>query len=199
MLSNQSIKIRIWFIIQQNSTVTSIRFIQQIVQFNWSFFYLFICSTYFFDNCTNQYLFTRQLFQRLHEYFTHYNSKKILKYTNLQIKLTCSFQFRSKQFIDSFVRINIYLSFVRQFFSEIARASFSLQFEIFDQNIRVCKSNRRVFSVLDRECTSWICIENFHSKQFSIRSSWIFLRNFRRKQFSFHRENVEIQTHTKKN
>ena len=78
--------------------------------------------------------------------------------------------FVSVQKNDSIKSSILFYLFVRQFSSEIARTSFSLQFEILDQNIRVCKSNRRVFSVLDRKCTSWICIENFRLKQFSFLS-----------------------------
>ena len=194
VLSNQSIRSQYLIHHIAKSIVISINTILFNKSYNFIDRFFIICSTYFFDNCTSQhlsiYLFARQFFQRLHEHFTHYNSKKILNYTRSSIKLTRFFQFRSKRFIDSFVN--------NSFFSEFAR-TFSSQSEIFDQNIRVCKSNRRVFSVFDRECTSLICIENLHSKQFSIRSSWnillswVSLRNVHRKQLSFVRRNRRLQ------
>ena len=101
----------------QNQLLHQYDFIQ-IVQFHWSFFYHLLdihihsiiarINIYLFI-----YLFVRQFLQELHEYSIHYSQRKILKHTRLQIKLTCSFQFRSKQLIDSFVRISIYLSFAR--------------------------------------------------------------------------------------
>ena len=62
ILSNQSIKIRIWFI-NCKINCSSVRFYStsRIISL---IVFLSICSTYFFDNCTNQkhLLFTRQFF-----------------------------------------------------------------------------------------------------------------------------------------
>ena len=38
------------------------------------------------ESSTFIYLFARQLLQQLHEYHIHYSSRKILKYTRLQVK-----------------------------------------------------------------------------------------------------------------
>ena len=145
---------------------------------HWSFFYLNSL-----DNCTSQHSFIHlfdNFFQRLHEYF----SLQFFFFDEIFVENVCVCQsnrfvlFVSVQKSDSIKSSISFYLFVRQSFSKIVRASFSLQFEIFDQNIRVCKSNRRVFSVFDRKCTSWICIENFRLKQFSFlsrKSNFLFL------------------------
>ena len=77
--------------------------------------FLFICSTYFFDNCTNQhifiYLFVRQFFQRLHEYSIHYNSKKILKIHAIANQINVFFS-SSFETVFRFVRQHHFFSFI---------------------------------------------------------------------------------------
>ena len=150
--------------------------------------FFIICSTYFFDNCTSQniYLIVRQLFQRLHEYYTHYNSRKILKYTRLQTKLTCFFSI-SFETIHRFVRSHLHLSiYLFNNFQKSFEHSFLSQFEIFDENVHVCTSNRFVFSFFVQKISisisirsSWISLRNRFQKQLLIDRSWLFLhRNF---------------------
>ena len=84
--------------------------------------------------------FNFTLFQQLHEHIFI----TIRKIHAFAIKSTRSFWISSKKFFDSHEHLLSFYLFTRRFFSDFVRAS-SIQFEIFEKNIRVCTSNRRVF------------------------------------------------------
>ena len=105
-----------------------------------------ICSTYLFDNRTSQNLFIYLFVSNCTSVFI--TARDIQrKYTHSSVKSTHSFRFRSKKFFDSHESLtSIYLSARhRIFLQQSLEHSFSFQFEIFDENIRVCTSNRRAF------------------------------------------------------
>ena len=103
-----------------------------------------ICSTYSFDNRTSQNLLI---------YLSVSNCTSVSitvrdiqrKYTHSSVKSTHSLRFRSEKFFDSHESLTfIYLSARhRILLQQSFEHSFSFQFEIFDENIRVCTSNRR--------------------------------------------------------
>ena len=103
-----------------------------------------ICSTYFFDNRTSQNLFIYLSVSNCTSVFITVRDIQ-RKYTHSSVKSTHFFRFRSKKFFDSHESLtSIYLSARhRILLQQSLEHSFSFQFEIFDENIRVCTSNRR--------------------------------------------------------
>ena len=144
MLSNQSIKIQIFDLSIAKSIVHQYDFIQQIVQSNWSFFYL----NRFVNNNTNQHLFIiySTIFSTIARIFYSLQFEKIFEiyaFAN-QIDVFFSILF---EIILEFVRSHFIYFICSTIFFNDCTSIFSLQFEIFDENIRVRTSNRHVFFV----------------------------------------------------
>ena len=90
----------------------------------------------------------------MQKHSVHYNSKNFLKYTRLQVKLTRSFQFCSKQLIDSF--LNILFSFI---YSTI----------FFSNSINIFITVRNILRKLSRLHVKSTRSLRFRSEDFSIR------------------------------